>query len=87
MFQFFEATTPQYALSLEVMVRPTVPDHVLHVRTADVWIGVVFTKSSNGVKRDGLLGLAQMRSAGCIGRGPLSGTTRKKFAHIEFFSA
>jgi len=39
------------------MVRPTVPDNVLHVRTADVWIGVVFTKSPNGVKCGGLLGL------------------------------
>jgi hypothetical protein len=39
------------------MVRPTVPDDVLHVRTADVWIGVVFTKSPNDVKRGGLLGL------------------------------
>jgi hypothetical protein len=40
-----------------IMVRPTVPDDVLHVRTADVWIGVVFTKSPNGVKSGGLLGL------------------------------
>jgi hypothetical protein len=39
------------------MVRPTVPDDVLHVRIADVWIGVVFTKSPNDVKRGGLLGL------------------------------
>jgi hypothetical protein len=39
------------------MVRLTVPDDVLHVRTADVWIGVVFNKSPNGVKRGGLLGL------------------------------
>ena len=31
-----------------------VPDDVLHVRTADVWMGVVSTKSPNGVKRKGL---------------------------------
>jgi hypothetical protein len=44
------------------MVRPTVPDDVLHVRNADVWIGVVFTKSPNGVKRGGLLGLPMARN-------------------------
>src|ERR1700730_4791505 len=44
-----------------IMVRPTVPDDVLHVRTADVWMGVVFTKSPSGRKRGGLLGLLLCR--------------------------
>ena len=41
------------------MVRPTsaISEDVLHVRTADVWMGVVSTKSPNGVKRGGFLGL------------------------------
>jgi hypothetical protein len=39
------------------MVQPTVPGGVLHVRTADVWMGVVFTKGPNGVKRGGRPGL------------------------------
>jgi hypothetical protein len=33
-----------------------------------------------------LLVLAQMRSADCLGQCPLSGVTRKTFAHTEFFS-
>jgi hypothetical protein len=43
-----------YALALELMVRPTVPDHVLYVRAADAWMGVVSTQSPSGVKRIGL---------------------------------
>jgi hypothetical protein len=41
------------------MVRPTsaISEDVLHVRTTDVWMGVVSTKSPNGVKRGGFLGL------------------------------
>jgi hypothetical protein len=60
------------------MVRPTVPD-VLHVRTADVWMGVVFTKSPNGVKRGGLLGLLleRLRHANRLDQCPRSGVTRK----------
>jgi len=34
----------------------------------------------------GCLLLAQMRSADRIGQGPLSGSNRKTFARIEFFS-
>jgi hypothetical protein len=30
--------------------------------------------------------LALLRHADCIGQCPLSGVTRKTFAHIEFFS-
>ena len=30
--------------------------------------------------------LAPLRHADCIGKCPLSGATRKTFAHIEFFS-
>ena len=69
-----------------IMVRPTVPD-VLHVRTADVRMGVVFTKSPNGVKRAGLLRLllAPLRHANGIERCLLSGVTRKTFAQTEFF--
>jgi hypothetical protein len=41
------------------MVRPTsaISEDVLHVRTTDVWMGVVSAKSPNGVKRGGFLGL------------------------------
>jgi hypothetical protein len=44
------------------MVRPTsaISEDVLHVRTTDVWMGVVSTKSPNGVKRGGFLGLLLM---------------------------
>jgi hypothetical protein len=30
--------------------------------------------------------LAPLRHADCIGQCPLSGATRKTFAHVEFFS-
>ncbi len=50
-----------YALCLELsmMVRlaSAVPDEVLRVRTADVWIGVVSTRSLSGVKPGASLGL------------------------------
>ena len=65
------ATQP-YAISLELsmMVRlaSAVPDEVLRVRTADVWIGVVSTRSLNGVKPGASLGLllARLRYAGYV---------------------
>jgi hypothetical protein len=66
------------------MVRPTsaISEDVLHVRTADVWMGVVSTKSPNGVKRGGFLGLLLCRfsDAGMPRPSPRGDSRRPKSA-------